>query len=205
MHDRQTAVPIEDVDPEQPWTQLKAENDLWYSRFLIYRDMGPVRTVLGACKIERERTRKEKPKGTPRNWREMAAVYRWGVRAKAWDEYRRTEVFNQGYAYDITRIKKLNLLAEALFSRITKGFLNAKEPKGVNNEHVDLYLRTLEALAQETGGRSKKGADVSVSVDNNVNLTAPRVVFVMPERGDPDGDIDQMVPGEGETNGVEPT
>lgn len=151
-------VSIEDLDPEQPWTRLQVENDLWYSRFLIYRDMGPVRSILGASKIEAERTHKEKPKGSPRNWREMAAVYRWDIRVKAWDEHKRKEVFTDGYAYDLVRIKKLNVIAQSLENRIHKGLLAEmkKDLKGLDKEYLELYLKILEALAKETGGRIQK-------------------------------------------------
>lgn len=166
-----------ELDADQPWNQLTGiENDMWYSRFLIYRDMGPVRKIMGAYRIECRRLHKPDPKGTPRSWREKSKEYAWYKRAKAWDEHRRAEVFSEGYAYDLTRIKKLNVIAQALENRIIKGFLNAKEPKGISYELIDLYLKTVEALAKETGGRIQKK---EVSGPNGTPL---EVLLFLPEQ-----------------------
>jgi hypothetical protein len=171
-----------ELDADQPWNQLAGtENDMWYSRFLIYRDMGPVRKIMGAAKIEAKRLNKPAPKWPPSKWREKAKEYAWHERAKAWDEYRRQEVFTEGYAYELTRIKKLNVMAQALENRIIKGFLNAKEPKGVSYELIDLYLKTVEALAKETGGRIQK-KEVS-----GLNGTPLEVLLFLPEQEQGDG------------------
>lgn len=184
----------EQVDAEQPWAQLPHEKDNWYSRFLIFRDMGPVRSIRGAYMIECKRINKKASNYSPSSWREAAKAHSWHDRAKAWDAYRRTEVFNEGYAYDLKRIKDMSNLAQVMFGRIVQGFKNAKEPKGINYELIDLYLKTLEALALETGGR-KKALELSGKVDSDINI-AGRSVFVMPERGDLEDDIEQMTPSD---------
>lgn len=90
------------VDPEQPWNQIAgAENNLWYSRFLIFRDMGPVRSILGAQRIEARRIGKMDPKWTGSSWKEASQKFHWRERAEAWDRYQREEVFTEGYASDL--------------------------------------------------------------------------------------------------------
>ena len=90
------------VDPEQPWNQIAGvENNRWYSRFLIFRDMGPVRSILGVARIECQRLGKPKAKWTPGSWRGAAEKFEWHKRAEALDRYQREEVFTEGYASDL--------------------------------------------------------------------------------------------------------
>lgn len=176
-------------DIEQPWSRLSGEDERWYNRFLAFRDMGPVRTIRGACHIEEDRLGRKRCEKPSRNWYDNAKKFRWHERAEAYDAYRREQVFTQGYAYDLTRISKLDKLAEKLEELINKQLANGKIPLSFALER---YLQTLEAIAKETGGRQAK-LELSGRLDSEVSATH-RVVFVMPDRGDLDKDIEQMTP-----------
>lgn len=156
------ALPMPDTDPtalenEQPWNRLTKENDLWYSRFLLFRDLGPARKVHRVFVLEWEKKRPgENVPAINRNWYQSAEKYKWIERANAWDEYRRKEVYTQGYASELERIAKLDKLIARLEERIIKAFQSAKEPKGISYELLDLYLKAIEAIAKETGGRVQR-------------------------------------------------
>ncbi len=72
----------------KPWEQWDAEPPHWYGRFVIFRDMGPGRSLTGAVRIYYEK--RHKP-AHPVNvtWCENARVWKWRERALAWDEYQR--------------------------------------------------------------------------------------------------------------------
>ncbi len=60
----------------------------WYGRFVIFRDMGPGRSLTGCVQIYY--ARRHKP-AHPVNvtWCENARVWKWRERALAWDQYQR--------------------------------------------------------------------------------------------------------------------
>ena len=161
------------LDPEQPWSQLVGrENNLWHSRFLIFRDMGPVRSILGAQRIECHRVNKEPPRWTARSWREKSVEYQWHKRAEAWDEYQRREVFNDGYAYDLVRIKKINTLLDMLEKRLFDALNNMKPTKGGFPDFIaGRYLEALDAIAKETGGRVRV---TETKLDGTLNVVGAK-------------------------------
>lgn len=72
----------------KPWEQWDEEPPNWYGRFVIFRDMGPGRSLTGCVRIYYER--RHKP-AHPANvtWCENALVWKWRERALAWDQYQR--------------------------------------------------------------------------------------------------------------------
>lgn len=150
--------PTEDtLEHDQPWERLPGENALWYHRFLTFRDLGPARKIHRAYLVECERDNNGKePPNINKIWYQRAGQFHWVERANAWDEHRRHVVFNQGYASELERIAKLDKLIVRLEERIIKAFDNAKEPKGLSYELLDLYLKAIEAIAKETGGRIQR-------------------------------------------------
>lgn len=74
------------------WERLQGESNLWYSRFEVYRLLGPGRSIEAAFRVcatppdEEERVAKvrEGPRAS-RHWRNAAEKYEWQVRAEAWD------------------------------------------------------------------------------------------------------------------------
>jgi hypothetical protein len=75
-----------DTIPDDP--QLPNESPAAYARYLLFRSLGPGRTVEAAYKLhwrrmsEREETC---PRRAPPNWYTEATRHRWRDRADAWD------------------------------------------------------------------------------------------------------------------------
>lgn len=165
----------------EPWRQLEedGENNLWYSRFLLYLNMGPARTLLGALRHVDQAEGREAHIHVYGAFKEAFKKYNWAERAEAYDAYVRKEHFSKGYAYDLTRIEKLDSLAEKLEEKVL-AMLNGMKPTrgGFSEKLVERYLQTLEALAQETGGR-RKGLEVSGPGGSAISAMH-RVVFIAP-------------------------
>jgi len=72
----------------KPWEQLPGEPDTAYVRFLIYRDLGPSRSIDSAYAAA---TAGSAPNGTKAHrrangqWKHDSAEYHWPERARAWD------------------------------------------------------------------------------------------------------------------------
>lgn len=181
------------------WEQIPEEEpNLWYSRFLIFRDLGPTRSIHAAWKLEPKKVKKgQKKLNIPPIWYDAAKKFQWHERAAAYDTYRREKVFTEGYAYDLNRIKKLDEIAAKMTEKVEAMLANMKPSKGGFQEFLyTAYLDTLDALAKETGGRAPVGKpDVNVNVN-----TMQRVVFFDPEAqvGD-DIDLEMVPPEQGGT------
>lgn len=147
-------------EQQEVWERMEDEPNLWYDRFVSYLQMGPSRSLLGAANLEKVRIGQEKSDTSASGaWREASKQWDWKKRAEAYDEYRRKQVFIQGNAYDVNRVERLNHYSSRLEQELDK-MLNAlpKRPKKpwFNHFLYEKYLQTLDALAQETGGRVKK-------------------------------------------------
>lgn len=79
------------------WHQLPDEPDLWYKRFVIYKNMAGKRTIAGANRIAKTLEAEETAdsftnnhQDSPSNrasdqWYTMHQLYRWEERARAWE------------------------------------------------------------------------------------------------------------------------
>lgn len=169
-------------DLSQAWERQEGEDTMWYDRFLVFLRMGPSRTMLGAVHLveEAEKSREKQSSKTPGAWNDAAKEWNWQKRAEAWDDYRRKQVFTQGNAYDVARVEKLNKYSERIEQELDKMFtaMPKKPRKGWFNHFMyEKYLQSLDALAQETGGRVKK-QDITSAGEK---LDGPHVIFYMPE------------------------
>lgn len=73
---------------QKVWDQLEGEPNEAYARFLVYRDLGPNRSVILAYDSFRPNApqSKENPtRSASRAWWENYRVFRWKGRALAWD------------------------------------------------------------------------------------------------------------------------
>jgi hypothetical protein len=66
--------------PKNPWDRQPKEPPEAYARFLVYRNLGPGRTLDAAYRVASNRT--EKHNGM---WGEESARYGWVQRARQWD------------------------------------------------------------------------------------------------------------------------
>lgn len=147
-------------DEKDIWERQDGEPNNWYSRFVIFLQMGPSRSLLGSINLEKAQKGLEKLNYVSQSWREAAKQWDWRERAEMWDEYRRKQVFVQGNAYDVNRVEKLNKYTEMLEAEIDK-MLDALAKKKIekpwfNQFLYEKYLQSLEAIAAETGGRVKR-------------------------------------------------
>jgi hypothetical protein len=147
--------PVQLPETEQ-WLRLPGESNLWYSRFVLFLELGPGRTQLGAVHVEDRQQNRPLTRWTPGSWRAAFKKFRWQERAEAWDEHRRKEVFNRGFASDLVRIEKLDRLAVRLEEKIEAMFQAMKPPKSFSDLLVGRYLEALDALAKETGWRIQR-------------------------------------------------
>jgi hypothetical protein len=199
--------------------QLDTESGVWYSRFLIYRNMPPAsRTLLGAVhRYDEERGASRRVQSVPGSWWQHWKQDNWQGRAEAYDADRRREaevaeeaarqaILAHGYAKMHRRLEALDKLADKLEALIAQddrlwqpyvkqiGF-------GPSAERVDLitfndalvreYRAALSDIAAELGERVKMSKqDVSGSIE-----LAHRAVFVLPELDEDDRAV-QDTPGE---------
>lgn len=148
-------------EEQHPWERMKDEPNLWYDRLVSYLQMGPSRSLLGAVHLEEaQKSTEKRSSSVPGSWYEASKRWEWKDRAEAWDEYRRKQVFTQGNAYDVNRVEKLNKYSERLETEIDRMLdaLAGKKTRKVwfNHFMYEKYLQSLDALAAETGGRTKK-------------------------------------------------
>ena len=91
-----------------PWDRLEDEDDLWYERFEIFRQLGAIRSIAQTYRIA-QRERPELTGKSPNStWSEKVAKYRWLERARAWDDYQREQF----------RAKELEIAEERRMARL---------------------------------------------------------------------------------------
>jgi hypothetical protein len=66
--------------PKQPWHQKRGEPKGSYARFLIYRNLGPCRTVTAAYQVVKKGAER-----CPGQWQRDSTKWSWCERAAAWD------------------------------------------------------------------------------------------------------------------------
>lgn len=77
-----------------PWMQMEGESDQAYAAFLLFRDIGPGRTMAAAVRAAEKDKGPEKPGAGPKkalcapgNWKRWKARYHWDARAEAFDDH----------------------------------------------------------------------------------------------------------------------
>lgn len=105
-----------------PWEQREDESDAAYARFLVYRNLGPARSLDAAYALVA--TKRVKSRGSPKidtarrasgQWVQDSAAFDWAARATAWDvqvltEVGRRAVVNFIHALELVSLKTLNEL-----------------------------------------------------------------------------------------------
>jgi hypothetical protein len=66
------------------WERIPDEPERWYTRFEVYRRMGPNRTLRGAYRLTAQTPGSARSK-PGRTWYAAARRWRWAERAQAWD------------------------------------------------------------------------------------------------------------------------
>lgn len=71
--------------PRQPWDQQPGEPPEAYARFLVYRNLGPARTIEAAYKANAEGRKSGKPVSRSGHWEEDSRTHNWVERSTRWD------------------------------------------------------------------------------------------------------------------------
>lgn len=191
------AQPTNDCN-DQPWLPMPGENQRWYSRFSEYLAMGAGRSFRAVYNHEKGN---ERSKSVASSWTKAAKRFEWQRRAEAYDVWRRAEVFNVGNAQDTERVKKLDVLIDALYKR-TLDMLDTAAPDIAFNEKLVASLATaIDLMAKHTGGYAARiehtGKDGKAIEVHSEEERTMRVVFYMPEIAPLPGNQDALaLPGD---------
>lgn len=130
----ETSFSFSEPDDAQ-WHQQPGEKGSWYSRFLIFRNLGPTRKLLQAVHTEQAtahrkgKTAQKSPKkptsSVPGSWKSAFEQWNWKARAQAWDEWEQQRleaqrqayidgIMQQGYALKHERVKALQEMFDEL-------------------------------------------------------------------------------------------
>jgi hypothetical protein len=167
-------------DSQLIYTRLTQEPANWYARFLLYRNMSPVkRSLLGVYNLYQSQVQKSEKKyiHPPGSWNDAFKKYDWQFRAELYDEHQQAEaearakilreieqdeiekILTEGYALKHKRVSGLARMAEA----IEKSFID-EETQEINYEwlaaksgaeRIREYRGCLDDIAKELGDRQK--------------------------------------------------
>ena len=74
------------------WDRQPNERNLWYARFVQFRDMGPDRSLLELCNRWRDTRGRKRSRCTAMSWRRACDRGNWVARAESWDEAERARL-----------------------------------------------------------------------------------------------------------------
>ena len=155
------------------WNRLTDEPANWYNRFLLYRNLGPDRTLIGA--VNKARKSQKKPvQDAPGAWKDASEKYQWKERAEAYDAHlqeeqeKRAAILREIEAAEIERIMTTDYAAKhervkALAHwahEIEQSFIDPEEgkinPKWLNPDKLREWRGMLDDIAKELGHRVKE-------------------------------------------------
>lgn len=133
----------------------------WYARFLLFRDMGPARTKLGAVNLEKKREAEKggekrtfKPAtSTPGAWEEASKAWDWKARAWAWDEEQ--ERLSQAACKYARVSERLKLLEKWVDLHSGLMATHVRDKGYARADSLEQLRGLLDDIAKETGGRVK--------------------------------------------------
>jgi len=114
-------------------------------------------------------------------WYTQARLFDWRKRAEAHDTWQRQVLFSKGNAADTERVRKLDELAEQMYTKLMAELASLP----VNEKFIERYLSVMNLLAKHTGGYApqrlehtgKNGGKIEIDEEQRqVN-----VVFYVPE------------------------
>ncbi len=139
-----------------PWDQLEGEPDPAYAHFLVYRNLGPARSLDAAYATVasnrvKSRQRQNRPSGS---WAKESAVYRWAERAAAWDIYTLTAVGMQAV------VKWVNALDRAIEQTLIHLQTSKRKPR-TWKEMIDAVVALGNFIPAETVAEIRTIADAA--------------------------------------------
>jgi hypothetical protein len=136
-----------------PWERREGE-ERWYSRFLLYRDMGYSRSLLGTVHLEEaQKSTGKRSISVPGAWLNAFKRWDWKKRAQAWDdEQERLTLAATKYGRISERAK---LLDEWISTQDSIMKVHIAEKGYVRADNMEQLRGLLDDMAKETGGRVK--------------------------------------------------
>ena len=161
------------------YNRQEEEPGIWYARFLLYRNMGHARSLLGAVhREEAEKGRERQSEKVPGSWNRSADRWQWKKRAEQYDadqqsqaeERRRViaaieqaeieRIMTSDYALIHKRIEGLNRTAQLVEASFLEKDKETGEEKinfaWVTPDKIREYRGCLDDIAKELGQRVKK-------------------------------------------------
>ena len=114
------------------WARQHGEPALWHARFVIYRDLGPDRTIEAAYRVaaEREGLRSARPGS---GWYGAARDWSWEERAAEWDTARREllRALESERQFDARerRLRMIDVLLSEVFAALEVARLSELDPE----------------------------------------------------------------------------
>ena len=148
----------------KPWDQLPEEPDRAYARFLVYRNLGPTRSVQKAYEqaleggIDQNRQKSTNHSST---WTLNSTAFRWKERATAWDISTLSEV---GQDVVVTFVQVLRAYAQTMLRELQDGRLKPRDfhqlTAAINTLGALIPAETVEGVQSlaGTGGVPALGA-----------------------------------------------
>lgn len=167
-------MPEPDDNTQPIYERLKNEPNGWFHRFLLYRNMGPTRSILGAFHVEKVAKSESLPNCAPDSWYKASHKHDWKFRAELYDkaQYERAEanrkalealeqeeiarIMSSGYAAIHERVKGLDRIAKVLEASFTDKDTGDIQYQFLTPDKIREFRGCLDDIAKELGARSKK-------------------------------------------------
>jgi hypothetical protein len=163
---------------EALWNKLEQESSLWYSRFLLYRNIKPLeRSYLKAYNLYQSQVQNGSNKlynHIPGTWEKVVSTYRWKERAEAYDAHIQAErernaailremeqaeeqrLLTTGYAKKSKRIEELSSTVDLIKRSFKDMGTDEIVFQFVTPDKIRELRGCLDDIAKELGERSKK-------------------------------------------------
>lgn len=128
----------------QIWERQEDESDAAYTRFLIYRNLGPSRSLDAAYRASLgDAAKRRKPPRVSGQWQDDSAQFHWPERAAAWDIYTLTAVGMQAV------VKWVNALDQAIEQTLIHLKASTRKPR-TWKEMIDAVVALGNFIPSET-------------------------------------------------------
>ncbi len=168
-----------DAPTKQPWERREGETPRDYGRFLIYRNMGPERSVRKAAGVNK--LKKKGQYGAWRYWQQIAYRHHWNDRAREWDEYQEYE------RVKAERVAEARGREEQAAEHVKQQALLAQDGVALCTVARLLAARILEALSDKEKLRKLELHRVKVVAGDKFNRTetvTPSILDLIKLAGD---------------------
>lgn len=185
------------------YEQQEAEPTRWYSRFLLFRDMGSNRTLLGTVnKEEAQKGTNKQSKIIPGAWHTACEQWNWRERATVYDrEQERLKAERQaqldaieqaeierilktGYARMEARVQALDTWAKHIETTMLDPNTKEINPKWMAPDKLREWRGMLDDIAKELGHRVKVTKNEVTGKDGGaIETENNQVVWYLPQVG----------------------